>query len=150
MPRRNINPWDLAKSLPVIRGNPMYKPAPLEDGVKFFVLMLERLGCETIFSCEGHPDGFYVVFRGDIATAREIARCGFFGVEVGREDDTYRMGLRCNEACSRKYFDEPFCEDIRVRCLRHAATAWVERFGELMPFVEVRQVRKTRRVRATK
>lgn len=134
MPRQNLNPWDRAKGLTVIRGNHTYAPAPLEDGVKFFVLMLEQLGCTPLFSCEGHPSGFYIVFRGPIATAREIAQCGFFVVEVAREDDTYRLTLEGNEV-SRKYFDEPWVEINRVRCLRFAASAWVERFGELNPIL---------------
>jgi hypothetical protein len=33
----------------------------LEPGVKFFVLMLEKLGCKTYASCEGHPNGFYIL-----------------------------------------------------------------------------------------
>lgn len=127
----NRNPWDRAKRLTVVRGNDTYPPEPLEDGVNFFVLMLEQIGCETRFSCEGHPAGFYVVFRGGIDTAREVVRCGFLGVEVMPEEDAYRLSLRGNEAGIRENFGEPWSDAHRVRCLRHAAAAWVGAFGEL-------------------
>ena len=34
----------------------------LEPGVNYFVKKLEALGAKVLFSCEGHPKGFSVVF----------------------------------------------------------------------------------------
>jgi hypothetical protein len=129
--RRRSNPWDRAKGLPVVRGNHVYPPAPLEDGVKFFVLMLEQIGCEPVFSCEGHPTGFYVMFRGPEPAARAVARCGFFRVELCDEEATYCMRLYGQEAAFVMANGEALVEENRVRCLRWAATAWVRAFGEL-------------------
>src|SRR3989344_9508343 len=57
----------------------------LDPGVNFFVLILEKLGLPTYFSCEGHPDGFYVTFDAPYKKALRIKQCGFFAVEVERE-----------------------------------------------------------------
>jgi hypothetical protein len=124
------NPWDRAKRLEVVRGNFPCPPGPLEDGVKFFILMLEQLGCETLYSCEGHPAGFYVMFRGPLAVARAVARCGFFRVELDDEEDTYVMRLH-GDWSYKAAKGEARGEEERVRCLRRAATAWVKAFGEL-------------------
>jgi hypothetical protein len=127
---RPRNPWDRAKRLEVVRGNFPYPPGPLEDGVKFFVLMLEQLGCTTLFSCEGHPTGFYVMFRGPLAVARAVARCGFFRVELDDGEDTYVMRLQ-GDSVYTAVRGEARGEEERIRCLRWAATAWVGAFGEL-------------------
>src|SRR5947209_7096840 len=70
------NPWRAAMTRPVVRGFDLYEPADLEAGVKFFVLMLEQLGCRTFYSCEGHPCGFYVTFEAPLRTAQAIQGCG--------------------------------------------------------------------------
>jgi hypothetical protein len=127
---RSRNPWDRAKRLEVVRGNAPYPPGPLEDGVKFFVLQLEQLGCTTLYSCEGHPAGFYIMFRGPEPTARAVARCGFFRVELSDEEDTYVMRLHGDWAYVAAK-GEARGEAERVRCLRWAAAAWVNAFGEL-------------------
>ena len=128
---RRLNPWDAAKDLPVVRGNWIYPPGPLEPGVKFFVLMLEQIGCRPEFSCEGHPRGFYIVFHGPHPTARAIADCGFFAVSlVSGQTDGYRIDLQGNES-GRISAGDPWDEKARDFCLRHVAAAWVERFGPL-------------------
>ena len=131
-PKRHLNPWDASKDLSVIRGNWMQEPAPLEPGVKFFVLMLEQIGCWTEFSCEGHPGGFYITFYGSEATARIIAECdGFFYVALsGNGNDGYCLRLHANE-CGHAATDQPWDTKTRDFCLRHTATAWVKRFGPL-------------------
>jgi hypothetical protein len=116
------NPWDLARKIEVIRGNDLYPSEALEPGVRFFVLMLEQLGCKTFFSCEGHPAGFYVTFNGRIAIARRIVRCGFMTVTV--ECDGYRMSLsveRLVEISTKE----------RNGLLRAAAESWCQEFGPL-------------------
>jgi hypothetical protein len=139
--KRNVNPWDAAKELPVIRGNWMYRPADLEPGVKFFVLMLERLGCETVFSCEGHPDGFYVLFRGTEAAARAVASCRFFDVRVvdyrhsaepefASMTDAWRLSPWGGDRPGY-WSNYPDPEAARVSFFRRAAESWVKEFGPL-------------------
>jgi hypothetical protein len=139
--KRKVNPWDAAKSIPVIRGNFTYDPVDLEPGVKFFVLMLERLGCETVFSCEGHPDGFYIVFRGTEARARDIAGCRFFDVRVvdyrhsaepefASMTDAWRLSP-WGEDRPGNWSNYPDPEAARRRFFRRATDAWVKAFGPL-------------------
>lgn len=117
------NPWDLARKIEVIRGSYLYPPRPLEPGVRFFVLMLEQLGCKTSHSCEGHPAGFYITFNGPIAIARRIVRCGFMTVTV--EIDGYRMCFSVEQTVGfwRKKERNAF--------LRAAAESWCQEFGPL-------------------
>jgi hypothetical protein len=89
----------------------------LDPGVNFFVLTLEKLGLTTHFSCEGHPDGFYIAFTASYKTALKISQAGFFSIEIGRKN--YWM-LRVHMEHS---------ERSRIDCLRWAAEAWAKRFG---------------------
>jgi hypothetical protein len=100
--------------------------------VKFFVLMLEQLGCTTTFSCEGHPGGFYITFVGLEQVARAIVACGYFNVEVERAPDTYRLSLQGNELAGVRN-GIPWTNTDRERCLRGAADAWVAKFGPPVP-----------------
>lgn len=51
-----ISSWQDAKRLNVSRGSPcgLYPVSALDKGVNYFILALEKLGCETLYSCEGH------------------------------------------------------------------------------------------------
>lgn len=51
-----ISSWDDAKELKIMRGSPcgLYPISCLDKGVNYFVLALEKLGCKTLYSCEGH------------------------------------------------------------------------------------------------
>ena len=50
------SPWDIAAKQPLARGNAIYdEPSRLDPGVRFFVRMLEKFGCKTEWTCEGHP-----------------------------------------------------------------------------------------------
>lgn len=50
------NPWQKAKKLSLVRNSPCgtYSGEPLDKGVNYFILALEKLGCITEYSCEGH------------------------------------------------------------------------------------------------
>lgn len=50
------NPWQKAKKLSLIKNSPcgLYCGKPLDKGVNYFILALEKLGCVTEYSCEGH------------------------------------------------------------------------------------------------
>jgi hypothetical protein len=45
---------------------------------------LEKLSCSTYFSCEGHPGGFYIIFRAPYKLACKINNCGFFNIAMSR------------------------------------------------------------------
>jgi hypothetical protein len=121
-----VNPWDRARKLKVIRGNHFYEPELIDRGVNFFVLMLERLGCTPIWSCEGHPTGFYIVFNGPHRTARLIAACGFFDVEL--VSSGYKLSLKRLEwhAASRS---RQWTNREKNKLLRLVAEEWVDRLG---------------------
>jgi hypothetical protein len=76
------NPWRSAMGLDMIRRDPNGKEHVLEPGVKFFVLALEALGVQTLYSCEGHPRGFYVMFRGTYRLACKVAESGILTVRI--------------------------------------------------------------------
>src|SRR5277367_5134248 len=109
-----LNPWDAAKKFRVLRSAPGYPMKDLEPGVKFFVLMLEQLGATTHYSCEGHPQGFYITFSCPYETALRIRECGYFRVEIVRPD-TWAIRVR---DCPRIKSPQE-----KARLLRWAATS---------------------------
>jgi hypothetical protein len=113
--------WDAACKLDVIRTSPcgVYGPEPLEKGVNYFVLMLEQLGAKPHYSCEGHPNNFYVLFEAPLRIAEAIAECGFFTVEL--------EGKKLWSIRTRALKDD----NERVKLLRWAAEQWNERLGPL-------------------
>lgn len=114
-------PWDKARGHVLSRANGYPKPEidKLDRGVNYFVLMLEKLGCRTHWSCEGHPNGFYIVFTAPYSTAMMVKSPGYFSVEIEGKN---RWSLRINH---------PFGSDReRRRCLRWAAAAWEKAFNK--------------------
>lgn len=110
------NVWDHASSLDVYRGD-----EKIDSGVNYFVLMLDQMGLPTHFSCEGHPNGFYVTFNASYEQALIIKNAGYFTVEI--EGDDYwsiRNSINFKETPREK-----------VDGMRWAAQAWEERFGPL-------------------
>jgi len=51
-----ISSWQDAKRLNIFRRSPcgLYPMSTLDKGVNYFILALEKLGCKTMYSCEGH------------------------------------------------------------------------------------------------
>jgi hypothetical protein len=132
MSTMTVNPWDAALDLEVIRGNHLHDPEPLEPGVKFFVLELEKRGCKTIWSCEGHPHGFHVTFRGPLAVVRAIVYCGVF--DIGICDPLiangwgYTIDLSGCENRAAYWEGRPPWDDTQRReQLRKAAANWTEK-----------------------
>lgn len=116
------NPWDKAKKIKVLRSAPGYRLADLEPGVKFFVLMLEQLGATTLYSCEGHPRGFYVMFTAPYETALHVSACGYFSVEICRHVMwTMRISERQQIHSQRR----------KAQLLRRAAINWEDQLGKL-------------------
>lgn len=114
--------WDRAAKLELWRSSPCPWPVPsekLEPGVNYFVAMLEQLGAKTAFSCEGHPNGFYVSFAAPYSIALKVNECGYFSVEIEGEN---RWSIRLNREHSKKE---------RIDCLRWAAETWEKRLGPL-------------------
>lgn len=112
------DPWRKAFEFPVEREAPAYPLADLENGVKFFVLTLEeRFGVTTNYSCEGHPNGFYVAFTATYEEACRIKSAGFFSVEIekGALDWSMRLGPQLDEA-------------DKAKTLTWAAQAWQRAF----------------------
>lgn len=65
--------WDTARTRRLMRLDGHGWRHVLEPGVNFFVEWLEAEGATTYYSCEGHPNGFYLVFSADVRLARSIA-----------------------------------------------------------------------------
>jgi hypothetical protein len=122
------NVWDRYRKPILIRtpgapGAPFQSPdEKLDPGVNIFVLILEQMGLTTRFSCEGHPDGFYISFKSNYKTAIRIRQAGYFTVEI--EGKNF-WSIRVHER-----FDRKNNKREHVDRLRWAAAAWVERFGE--------------------
>ena len=140
--KQEENEWDEARKTPLFRlqKSASYegrlvrrlKRMELERGVNYFVLALERLGCRTHFSCEGHPNDFYIVFSCNYETAIFIASLGYFNVELNERDN---WSLRKAYDAEDKVFDAPEVRGLEeaevyrrrhVDAMRWAAQAWEE------------------------
>ena len=118
------NVWDKAKKLKLCRMSDLGRIEKLDRGVNYFVLMLEQLGLVTHFSCQGHPDGFYITFSGSYEMAQRVHDCGFFTVEIEREN---YWSLRISSGSS----DEIRSQKLYTSHRRWAAEAWEKRLGPL-------------------
>lgn len=127
-PKKKLTPWRAAMNVPVVRGNSGYEPKDLEPGVKFFILMLEELGCTTQYSCEGHPEGFYIMFTGPYYIAKAVAQLGILEVASNLEwkpsQDNYVVRLPW-------FVSKPRSNRRRNELLNEVARRWVKEFGPL-------------------
>jgi hypothetical protein len=110
------NVWDEAAAIKIYRGGEL-----LDPGVNYFVLMLDQLGLPTHYSCEGHPDGFYVTFNASYEQALQLKRAGYFSIEIEGED-YWSM---------RQHFRHKDAPREKVDGMRWAAAAWDKAFGPL-------------------
>jgi hypothetical protein len=104
--------WDQFLFPPLIRDGEV-----LDPGVNFFVRSLEMMGIRTHFSCEGHPNNFYITFGASYKKALKIKSAGFFSVEIERPS-YWSMRVHMEHTDREK-----------IDCLRWAAEAWAKRFG---------------------
>lgn len=118
------NPWKAAASFQVRRLTYHWSEEPetvLDPGVNFHVLTLQALGAETYFSCEGHPNDFYVMFSSRVDLALQLRACGYYTValegNMGR--DILKWSLRINRKITEK---------ARQRIHTNAVAAWVSKF----------------------
>lgn len=119
---KTIKTWREAAKLKLYRQSPLpfnHEPELLDSGVNFFVLKLEELGALTCFSCEGHPSGFYIMFKAPQALALDIYSCGFFNVELAGKN-YWRLCI------NREVNDHD-----RQTILNWAAQSWAKRFGPI-------------------
>lgn len=110
------NVWDDAATLEIYRGG-----EKLDPGVNYFVLMLDQMGLATHFSCEGHPNGFYIAFSASYGEALVISNVGYFTVEIEREDYWMLRNLTNYTGSPREKID----------AMRFASNAWESKFGPL-------------------
>src|SRR6266436_884433 len=102
----------------------------IDPGVNFFILGLRHLGATTLFSCEGHPNGFYIVFRSTEKIARRVVSCGYFSVQLENGTDKYSLRLRdVDRLASRKRQIVLWTEASKVQVLRWASAVWWKAFG---------------------
>lgn len=120
---KKITTWRQAKRMTLRRRSVFGTIEELDKGVNYFVLMLEKLGAETEFSCEGHPSGFYIVFSAPIFLASKILGCGFFRVELeGSFNGRIRWSIRGQTMNT---------EQEKERYLNWAAESWAKAFGDI-------------------
>lgn len=120
--RRKLHIWDATCRWHVHRsppGHPFLATERIDPGVNYFVLMLEQLGALPYFSCEGHPNGFYILFGAPMALAVKIKECGYFMVELEQEN-IWSLRVRMS-----------MTESERVQLLKWAAERWEEKLGPL-------------------
>ena len=119
--------WDNARKKTIYRRNPhTRKMEALENDVNFFVLALESVGARCRYSCAGHPFGFYVDFVTTSKIAFDIAKAGFFTVELGNIKNEYIIRLSSNEQGHEAQFGEPWNDEVKYQCLRWAAERWID------------------------
>lgn len=117
---RIIKTWKQANRLSIRRSDPsgIYTGA-IDVGANYFVLMLEQLGAKTLYSCEGHPNNFYVMFEAPYDIALAVASYGYFLVEV-EDRDQWSLRMRAVES-----------NEERCQILTYAANAWTKAFGPI-------------------
>jgi hypothetical protein len=91
----------------------------LDPEVNFFVKALESIGAKVLFSCGGHPNGFYISFEASYEIAHSIQGCGFFDVSIAGEN-VWRIDLGRNDC-------DYLTKSRRNALLRSTADIWVRR-----------------------
>ena len=119
-----LHPWDRERRRVLTRLNPFKKPQKLDRDVNYFVLQMERLGCKTIWSCGGHPDDFYIVFRAPYPVAFKVALCGYLRVGVDFYRNQFYLSRNFKTSEHRPNTPKP-------KFLRWAAVAWEKYLGPL-------------------
>jgi len=98
-----ISSWKEAKQINLYRKSPcgLYPLDKIDTGVNYFVLALEKLGCETLYSCEGHFDKknyipqLYVTFSCQKSTVKFLKQM-LFDIFVLEHDCANEHTLRIN------------------------------------------------------
>lgn len=126
-----VYPWDTAAKVKLTRiltGCRLGERDPVkyftpEPGVNFFLLKLEEMGCVPLYSCEGHPDGFQIMFTGDYNVAYAIHEIGFLQVSLWWHRNVFIMKVPKTVTHGS--------DRIRREVLRFASVGWERAFGAL-------------------
>lgn len=89
--------------------------------------MLEQLGATPHYSCEGHPNNFYVLFAAPLSVAEQIVECGYLTVEL-EAAGLWSIRTRNFESDAE-----------RISVLRWAAEAWEKTLGPLQALNAVKK-----------
>jgi hypothetical protein len=132
------HPWDRAAATVLTRANGTWgEKEAIDVGVNFFVLALEALGAKPRFSCEGHPAGFYVAFEAPYELALEIAKAGYFTVEIASNNSYWNIPDYWSiRKANAERMEQPYTEEAKASTLRRAADAWLRAFGERLAGLE--------------
>ena len=111
------SPWHIAAQRVISRDG-----YDLDPEVNFFVESLEAIGAKTLYSCEGHPQGFYVLFKAPYQVARNIASLGYFNVSVVAnqcylDPDVWMITIPLIDKFKDSY-------NLRIRILVDASIEW--------------------------
>lgn len=111
--------WIKACGYPITRKSPCGTyTGEIDRGVNFFVLMLEQIGAVPEYSCEGHPDGFYVLFWAPYEIVEQLWTAGYFRIEF---EGDHRWSIRTDFSTELE----------KGMVLSAAAESWEEKFGPL-------------------
>lgn len=112
------SPWWYARKERLYTSNILTgKKHLLDKDVNYFVKKLWSKGIKTVLSCGGHgnPNEFYIIFDCPLKKARNIAKYGYFVIELSNllwSDKFYRLSLHYRG------------EEEKRRLLALASLAW--------------------------
>jgi hypothetical protein len=121
---KDSNAWDEARRFVLKRIDGIGIEGTLDRGVNFFIIALEELGVQTIWSCEGHPKGFYIIMFAPYELALALTGIGFFTFAIAGKD-CWRISIGHHER--REFSTDVVAEKEKRQCLRLAASAWLNR-----------------------
>ena len=127
-----IDSWKDAKKLELFRSSPclLYNEI-LDKGVNYFILILEKLGCKTLYSCEGHFHKkhyslqFYISFYASAAIVKKLKRYLFDIAYIEKENNRYYQNEYCIRIDFKNYKD-------KVQKLTKLADNWNKIFGSII------------------
>jgi hypothetical protein len=89
----------------------------IDPGCNFFIAAIRLLGGRTMYSCEGHPEGFYLLVEGPYKLALRLHLLGTYSVGLVERN---RWVLRREVEVPARYVNRAF---------RWAAARWLNRTG---------------------
>lgn len=123
-----ISSWKEGKKLNLYRKSPcgLYPLSKIDSGVNYFVLALEHLGCETLYSCEGHFDKenyipqLYITFSCQKSTIKFLKQI-LFGILALEHDYDNEYTLRINFESNKD----------KTKKLTHLSNQWNKILGPI-------------------
>ena len=126
-----IDSWTDAKKLKLFRSSPchLYNEI-LDNGVNYFILTLEKLGCKTLYSCEGHfhkkhyAPQFYISFYASTRIIKQLKKHLFDIAYIEKEYNRY-----CNNEYSIRIDFKNYKD--KTQKLTQLANNWNKIFGSI-------------------